>query len=237
MNKKNSMKQNAFLLALTLFSTSLIKTSQALSIPPPSCVDDPSFSFAGYEHDGNIYESKKCDWITASDSLTTQVRRMYWCNEEGNVAENCPDACGKCLPPPVGGLTPPCGNDPNFSFGSYVYEGDIIETRTCDWITEDPQRAQVRREYWCNNDVLVNEKCPEACNKCPPRVPLPDMCNDKTQPNFVEEWSDSGGAQYNCQWYAQENKYCRLFGHQFEKFGMTANEACCTCGGGWKIVS
>lgn len=39
------------------------------------------------------------------------------------------------------------------------------------------------------------------------------------------------GSSYTCQWYEQDNN-CLQYGHGYENYGKTANEACCTCGGG-----
>lgn len=44
-----------------------------------------------------------------------------------------------------------------------------------------------------------------------------------------ETWYDSGGTKFNCEWYGRNEKNCEYFGHRFEKFGKTANEACCVC--------
>jgi hypothetical protein len=56
-----------------------------------------------------------------------------------------------------------------------------------------------------------------------PSITPTETCND------VEGWHDSGGAQYNCQWYARVQQACSLYGNQFMKDGLTANDACCTC--------
>merc|ERR1712038_64749 len=46
-----------------------------------------------------------------------------------------------------------------------------------------------------------------------------------------EGWYDSDGPQYDCEWYGQGSN-CQAYGHLYENFGKTANEACCACGGG-----
>ena len=45
------------------------------------------------------------------------------------------------------------------------------------------------------------------------------------------EGHDSDGPVYNCEWYSSGNN-CLSYGDGFTNFGMTANEACCACGGG-----
>ena len=52
-------------------------------------------------------------------------------------------------------------------------------------------------------------------------------CNDSPS-----GWYDSGGSTYDCSWYASGPGRCTLYGNGYEKFGKTANEACCVCGGG-----
>jgi len=44
-------------------------------------------------------------------------------------------------------------------------------------------------------------------------------------------WHDSDGSDFHCGWYAQGNN-CQRYGSGYRKFGKTANEACCACGGG-----
>jgi len=46
-----------------------------------------------------------------------------------------------------------------------------------------------------------------------------------------EKWYDIDGIYFNCNWYA-ENERCKKFGHDYENQGLTANKACCVCGGG-----
>ncbi len=49
-------------------------------------------------------------------------------------------------------------------------------------------------------------------------------------------WSDVGGAKYNCEWYAKKGN-CDDYGNFFENHGVTANDVCCTCGGGGTTFS
>ena len=41
-------------------------------------------------------------------------------------------------------------------------------------------------------------------------------------------------ATYNCLWYAQ-SKHCQWYGNFFAHAGLTANNACCACGGGTRV--
>jgi len=56
-------------------------------------------------------------------------------------------------------------------------------------------------------------------------------CEDHTFKK-KEKWHDSDGPKYDCQWYQEDNR-CKTFGDGYENEGLTANEACCACGGGW----
>jgi len=49
-----------------------------------------------------------------------------------------------------------------------------------------------------------------------------------------KKWHDSYGPQYNCAWYASGANYCKTYGNGWKNMGYTANQACCTCGGGIK---
>ena len=41
---------------------------------------------------------------------------------------------------------------------------------------------------------------------------------------------------YNCLWYAQSgSKRCQWYGSRFPHAGVTANNACCACGGGTRV--
>eukprot|EP01065_Artemidia_motanka_P013822 TRINITY_DN1778_c0_g1_i1.p1 TRINITY_DN1778_c0_g1~~TRINITY_DN1778_c0_g1_i1.p1 ORF type:complete len:691 (+),score=92.55 TRINITY_DN1778_c0_g1_i1:46-2073(+) len=57
-----------------------------------------------------------------------------------------------------------------------------------------------------------------------------DGCTDVVPAGFAK-WHDAGGAQFDCAFYSAGTR-CRDYGENYEKYGMTANEACCACGGG-----
>lgn len=129
-----------------------------------------------------------------------------------------------------------CDDDPGYTFGRYVTLDGKQVTRTCAWITEDPQSIQSRKDEWCNAQWLHNnlkDKCPETCfnEECLP--PAIGRCTDLSPPGDVMEWHDRGGEEYNCAWYSFADN-CNLFGKAFANFDLTATQACCTCGGGDK---
>merc|ERR1712195_380730 len=55
-------------------------------------------------------------------------------------------------------------------------------------------------------------------------------CVDKYEDDG-SEWHDSDGEQYDCTWYGDYNG-CSAYGDGYSYGNYTANQACCTCGGG-----
>jgi len=57
-------------------------------------------------------------------------------------------------------------------------------------------------------------------------------CQDLV-PDGQEQWHDSSSSNFNCMWYGSiSSDICAQAGDDYSNFGMTANEACCACGGG-----
>jgi len=50
------------------------------------------------------------------------------------------------------------------------------------------------------------------------------------------KWHDSDGSKYDCQWYSKGG-WCKKYGDGYENEGLTANKACCGCGGGWTPIT
>jgi len=78
---------------------------------------------------------------------------------------------------------------------------------------------------FCGN----NPPPPSPPNNPPPPTPPtpgPPACLDSPQ-----NWYDSDGRFYNCNWYADTGS-CAAIGDAYANFGKTANQACCECGGG-----
>eukprot|EP00979_Chaetoceros_neogracilis_P011724 scaffold2958_cov177-Chaetoceros_neogracile.AAC.1 len=61
----------------------------------------------------------------------------------------------------------------------------------------------------------------------PPSAPPTEVCTDSP-----EDWHDSNGTAFNCDWYGNGTDRCSNFGDVYENDGKTANQACCVCGGG-----
>ena len=74
---------------------------------------------------------------------------------------------------------------------------------------------------------------PDFCAASPP-TPNPAPAPSPDGGGCVDDpigWYDSGGEVYNCDWY-KENSWCQYADEYPDINGVTANEACCTCGGG-----
>ena len=127
-------------------------------------------------------------------------------------------------------LSNPCNDDSFFVFGSFRYEGQDI-VRTCAWLTENKEAEQKRKNKWCTHQwghVKVEDKCPSTCGIPRCRSAITQQC----VMDYPRNWSDSDGL--DCGWYTRGQSNCELFGNGYENLGNTANNACCTCGGGCK---
>merc|ERR1719162_2969696 len=60
-----------------------------------------------------------------------------------------------------------------------------------------------------------------------------ETCVDVKQSDGTE-WFDADGEYYDCEWYGSYESYCDWYGDDYasELDGITASQACCTCGGG-----
>merc|ERR1711865_43147 len=60
-----------------------------------------------------------------------------------------------------------------------------------------------------------------------------DVCVDQTNSDGTD-WHDADGEYYDCAWYGSYESYCEWYGDHYasEMDGVTASQACCTCGGG-----
>merc|ERR1711865_977139 len=58
------------------------------------------------------------------------------------------------------------------------------------------------------------------------------VCVDQTNSDGTE-WYDADGEYYDCEWYGSYESYCDWYGDDYasEMDGITASQACCTCGG------
>merc|ERR1712166_533500 len=95
-------------------------------------------------------------------------------------------------------------------------------------------------EGTCTDNVgAVGGICTPGPTPSPTSAPTLNLdgCVEKTLPvrnDGVDGilWNDSDGANYNCAWYARTLSNCAAYGNSFANEGLTANMACCACGGG-----
>jgi len=105
------------------------------------------------------------------------------------------------------------------------------ENRWCDPYGSD----------YANNGFVAKQACcacqggfnPAAGETQP--VSEVSVCFDHTFENGVA-WNDAGGDLYTCaEWYSQDG-ICARDGGKYEFAGVTANQACCVCGGGSEVA-
>ena len=63
-----------------------------------------------------------------------------------------------------------CSDNATFTFGTYFYSvGNVLTVQTCEWITTNSLKEDIRRGKWCNksiNGTVVGNECPVACLRC-----------------------------------------------------------------------
>ena len=64
----------------------------------------------------------------------------------------------------------------------------------------------------------------------PTEAPAPESCTDKSLADG-SAWHDSASIIFTCAWYSKSNR-CERYGGGIANVGLTANQACCICGGG-----
>lgn len=106
-----------------------------------------------------------------------------------------------------------CVDDPNW------FDSDG-ESYDCNWYSEGLNcKLYGDDETYSNFGMTAKEAC---CSSC----------SDSSQCKDVENWFDSGGPRFSCEWYSRNVLRCLKYGDKYENKGFTANQACCSCGGG-----
>ena len=98
------------------------------------------------------------------------------------------------------------------------------EAYTCEWY-KIGSRCNEYGHGHSNFGLTANQACC-SCGGGTLRELNPVSCEDSP-----DNWHDSDGSQYDCQWYSNEDR-CTKYGHSYSNFGKTAQEACCSCNGG-----
>lgn len=146
-----------------------------------------------------------CVWLAARlDVYSPSLGDNYsvLCNDEGGFGGICKETCGQCY-------------DTVFddTDGKFIYEGF---TRDCLWLS---LRTDVQ-------DILCSDRESDAFQACEESCTLFSICDDS--PN---EFVDING--HTCAYYQTSRFHrCSAEGGIPNESGVTANEACCICGGG-----
>jgi Subtilisin-like serine proteases len=212
----------------------------------PTCVDSPE---GWYDSDGPTFN---CQWYstgsncaTYGDSYANQgvTANMACCSCGGGLRSTPSPTTAKNTATPTSSPTTkapttkptpaPTVSPTNSPTASPVetcydspsnwYDSDG-PTFDCVWYAVG-DRCATYGNYYENFGKTANEACCE-CGGGTTTPPPPGTCLDSPQ-----GWYDSDGPTFDCQWYSVDNR-CSLFGDSYANGGVTANMACCDCGGG-----
>lgn len=165
------------------------------------CVDDPVDWVADHVYDCAYMEDQpgNCDVIG-----------------EGTDGKTASEACCVC----GGGDEKLCDNEPEWFF----LNNNGVE-KDCDWFADDADvRCEKHGEKEGEFDMTANDACCACGGGYEPRT-----CSDEEDWFFV----NNNGAEKDCDWFAKDpDVYCQKHGHKEGEFDLTANQACCACGGG-----
>ncbi|GFH44035.1 PKD domain-containing protein [Chaetoceros tenuissimus] len=119
------------------------------------------------------------------------------------------------------GYQPPCTDNPvNWSLNLFTLSVDCdwfyVNESFCSWFGGD--------DYIGTNGQIGNIACC-VCNGGTRTAAdnILKACKDD------DDWYDSDGERFNCEWYSQKDTRCSKFGRRFRNFGKTASEVCCIC--------
>jgi len=127
--------------------------------------------------------------------------------------------------------TTQCVDDPKNWYDS---DGEDFN---CEWYATDNHCTEHGNGY-ANNAKTARQACC-ACNggtevevvlnsdQITATTDSNDECRD------VPNWHDDGGDRYDCPWYSLDTEEnCSRWGNLDGRFCLSANQACCSCGGG-----
>ncbi len=214
-------------------------------IPPmgEDCSDSPP---GWYDSDGPAYD---CEWYSKSNNC--QVHGDNYPDEYGITANI---ACCACSGGSTGSVPTTTAPVPALAPSPSPIIGDICSDSPpgwhdsggsffdCEWYDLSNSCEWYGDNFADDYGITANIACcacgggstgsiPTPVNP-PTPAPSPTHVNGDVCSNSPPGWYDSGGSTYDCEWYAQSNK-CEWFGDDYaDDNGITANIACCACGGG-----
>jgi len=228
---------------LTLYDASfnspfevLVKVGPAPAAPTPAatCTDYMLADGSGVWHDTYGAAQGGCDTFYTSDAN---------CAKYGDTAKNegwvANDACCACGGGVQAGQTQPTGPvqcyDHMLSSGLDWHDSYGVENGRCfDWYDLGAT------ERCSKNDAMYGYSSYDACCSCGGGTDgaafeiQVEVCEDKTLSDG-SPWSDSyAQGTWSCEQYASATSGCEKYGDTSPTEGMTANDACCICGGGDK---
>jgi hypothetical protein len=188
-----------------------------------------------------------CDWYASSPADNCNWYGLS-VNEVGVTANMACCACGGgSTAPPTPGPThavPPPTPSPTYEGGGCVDSPpgwyDIFGDN-CDWYASSPENCDWYGQYANKVGVTAFMACcacgggstapptPGPTHAVPPPTPSPTY-EDGGCVDSPSDWYDNIGD--NCDWYASFPYNCDWYGKFPNKDGVTANMACCACGGG-----
>jgi hypothetical protein len=207
-------------------SKNLFISMATLSTTAIACIDNSSYSFGSYFYvPGSRETVRTCDWIV-QNSNKVEIRRANWCEQNVNgtiVKEECPIACLACTSSPTG--------IPSESFNPSSIPSDEPSSNPTSQPSAEPSLSPTSTPT--SSPSAEPTSSPSAHPLITPTAkPSSSPSSVPTLECFdVNNWYDSDGPGFDCTWYSAKD-YCTNYGHLYENFGKTANEACCICGGG-----
>jgi len=220
----------------------------------PSTCEDKTLEDGEEWHDssGNEYD---CSWYSNGDNCQLYGDQYENANYTANEA-CCACGGGSTYAEPTVAPT----NSTEAVCEDYPYTNGTEwhdlrgEDFNCEWYAVEYDCETSGDEYEYEANYTANEACcacgggstsseiahitaTETPTKAPTDAPTDAQCQDYTTTNGTN-WHDSGGQDYDCDWYSATgddsygDDHCESYGDSYEYDGYTANEACCTCGGG-----
>jgi hypothetical protein len=116
--------------------------------------------------------------------------------------------------------------------------GPVLQYYHC---RQDPFHCTCKGDYTMKEFNHKIDQCSAIQTLPKPTFKQPDVTAAPTTTEGLvcadaPGWHDAGGEEFDCPWYTEApESRCSKYGHRFDKFGMSANTACCACKGG--IVS
>ena len=186
----------------------MLVTIDHLSLP------DCAFSCTEWHDSGG--SEYNCEWYSEDDNCETHGDAYEY---DGYTAKEACCACG-------GGTTASDSGSGSDDSNSSAMEADAeADAAERSFLNATEDGDQVMNTI---HDIII-ESGGDTTGSEPTTEPTA-VCEDYTTTSGTE-WHDSGGSEYNCEWYSEDDN-CETHEDDYEYDGYTAKDACCACGGG-----